>query len=81
MSASYEARLWSDVKRELSLAGISYTVRRTRSPRDFFKTDEERLYVVRVREMSGVREVTLAAAPARSDTLAADDALRCGAEE
>ncbi|EKU71348.1 hypothetical protein [Selenomonas sp. F0473] len=74
MRELYTARPWPAVRREFEAAGISYTVRQTRSPRDFFKVDEQRLYVVRTRESAGGLAVMIAPAPGRSASLAAYDA-------
>lgn len=67
----FSARPWVHVQKELAAADISYTVRRTHTPRAFFKVDEAQLYVVRVREADGRLAVTLAPGPMRSASLAA----------
>ena len=43
----YVARPFSEVEAELKGAGISYQTEITRPTRDFFKTEERCLYVVR----------------------------------
>ena len=47
---SYVGRPFSEVEAELKGAGISYQTEITRPTRDFFKTDERCLYVVRERK-------------------------------
>ena len=47
---SYVGRPFSEVEAELKGAGISYQTEITRPTRDFFKTEERCLYVVRERK-------------------------------
>ena len=47
---SYVGRAFSEVEAELKGAGISYQTEITRPTRDFFKTEERCLYVVRERK-------------------------------
>ena len=47
---SYVGRPFSEVEAELETAGISYQTEITRPTRDFFKTEERCLYVVRERK-------------------------------
>ena len=47
---SYVGRPFSEVEAELKGAGISYKTEITRPTRDFFKTEERCLYVVRERK-------------------------------
>ena len=49
-SRSYVGRPFSEVEAELETAGISYQTEITRPTRDFFKTEERCLYVVRERK-------------------------------
>ena len=59
---SYVGRPFSSVEPELRVAGTPYQLERTRPVRDFFKTDNTCLYVVRVRERAdGTIMLTLAA--------------------
>ena len=59
---SYVGRPFSSVEPELRAAGTPYQLERTRPVRDFFKTDERCLYVVRARELpDGTRAPVLAA--------------------
>ena len=59
---SYVGRPFSSVEPELRAAGTPYQLERTRPVRDFFKTDNTCLYVVRVRERAdGTIMLTLAA--------------------
>lgn len=67
------ARPWADVQEELEMSGISYAVHRTCTPRAFFKVDETRCYVVRVRAAAHGIAVTLAPGPAPHAALAADE--------
>ena len=46
----YVGRPFSEVEVELKAAGISYQTEITRPTRDFFKTEERCLYVVRERK-------------------------------
>ena len=52
---------WQEAEGLLQEAGISYAWEITRPTRDFFKTDESRLYVLRVREQEQGIKVTLGA--------------------
>ena len=52
---------WIEAEKLLQEAGISYEWEITRPTRDFFKTDESRLYVLRVREHEQGIKVTLGA--------------------
>lgn len=52
---------WAEAERRLIEAGCRYTTEITRPTRDFFKTDESRLYTVRVRRHENELLVTLAA--------------------
>ena len=52
---------WQEVEELLQKSGISYEWEITRPTRDFFKTDESRLYVLRVREQEQGIKVTLGA--------------------
>ena len=47
---SYVGRPFSSVEPELRAAGTPYQLERTRPVRDFFKTEERCLYVVRERK-------------------------------
>ena len=59
---SYVGRPFSSVEPELRAAGTPYQLERTRPVRDFFKTDERCLYVVRERELpDGTLALVLAA--------------------
>ena len=59
---SYVGRPFSEVEAELKGAGISYQTEITRPTRDFFKTEERCLYVVRERELpDGTLALVLAA--------------------
>ena len=49
-SPRYVGRPFSEVEAELEAAGISYQTEITRPTRDFFKTEERCLYVVRERK-------------------------------
>ncbi len=58
----YVGRPFSEVEAELKAAGISYQTEITRPTRDFFKTEERCLYVVRERELTdGTLRLVLAA--------------------
>ena len=58
----YVGRPFSEVEVELKAAGISYQTEITRPTRDFFKTEECCLYVVREREHTdGTLRLALAA--------------------
>ena len=58
----YVGRPFSEVEVELKAAGISYQTEITRPTRDFFKTEERCLYVVRERELTdGTLRLVLAA--------------------
>ncbi len=52
---------WEEAEALLQQAGISYEWEITRPTRDFFKTDERRLYVLRVQEHGQAIKVTLGA--------------------
>lgn len=52
---------WAEAEKRLKAAGCRYTTEITRPTRDFFKTDESRLYTVRVRRHENELLVTLAA--------------------
>ncbi len=52
---------WEEAKALLQESGISYEREITRPVRDFFKTDEKRLYVLRVQERGQGIKVTLGA--------------------
>ena len=52
---------WQEAEELLQKSGISYEWEITRPTRDFFKTDESRLYVLRVREHEQGIKVTLGA--------------------
>ena len=52
---------WQEAEGLLQEEGISYAWEITRPTRDFFKTDESRLYVLRVREHGQGIKVTLGA--------------------
>ena len=59
---SYVGRPFSEVEAELETAGISYQTEITRPTRDFFKTEERCLYVVRERKApDGTLRLALAA--------------------
>ena len=59
---SYVGRPFSKVEAELKGAGISYQTEITRPTRDFFKTEERCLYVVREqRATDGTLRLVLAA--------------------
>ena len=59
---SYVGRPFSEVEAELKGAGISYQTEITRPTRDFFKTEERCLYVVRERRATdGTLRLVLAA--------------------
>lgn len=61
-SLSYVGRPFSEVEAELETAGISYQTEITRPTRDFFKTEERCLYVVREqRAPDGTLRLALAA--------------------
>ena len=49
----YVGRPFSEVKRELQAAGLPYQTEITRPTRDYFKTEEHCLYVVREQETPG----------------------------
>lgn len=58
----YVGRPFSNVERELQAANISYQMEITRPTRDFFKTEERCLYVVRERKAAdGTLRLVLAA--------------------
>jgi len=52
---------WEEAEGLLQEAGVSYEWEITRPTRDFFKTDANRLYVLRVREYGWGIKVTLGA--------------------
>ena len=52
---------WQEAEELLQKAGIYYEWEITRPTRDFFKTDESRLYVLRVQEYEQGIKVTLGA--------------------
>ena len=52
---------WEEAEGLLQEAGAAYEWEITRPPRDFFKTDANRLYVLRVREQEQGIKVTLGA--------------------
>ena len=52
---------WEEAEKLLAEAGTSFTWEITRPTRDFFKTDEHRLYVLRVQEHGQGIKVTLGA--------------------
>ena len=54
-------RSQAEAQQLLRAAGLSFTEEITRPTRDFFKTDESRLYVLRVREQEQGIKVTLGA--------------------
>lgn len=61
MTPDILARTREEAEQLLREAGLSYELELTRPTRHFFKTDEARLYVVRVREEGRALLVTLAA--------------------
>ena len=66
----FAGRPFAEVQAELDAAGSSYQTEITRPTRDFFKTDERCLYVVRERKLpDGTLGLTLAARirPSSSD--------------
>lgn len=52
---------WAEAEKRLIAVGCRYTTEITRPTRDFFKTDESRLYTVRVQRHENELLVTLAA--------------------
>ncbi len=53
---------WSETESLLQKTGLSYEVKQTRPTRDYFETDERKLYVVRARQgTEGIWEIVLAA--------------------
>lgn len=50
-----------EAQRLLEKAHIQYVLKRSRPVRDFFKIDEDRLYVIRQRYIDDVLQLTLAA--------------------
>ena len=52
---------WEEAEGLLQEAGVAYEWEITRPTRDFFKTDESRLYVLRVQEHEQGIKVTLGA--------------------
>ena len=55
-------RPWEEAETVLQKEHLRYETKRTRPTRDFFETDERKLYVVRAKlRMDGIWEVVLAA--------------------
>lgn len=62
MADDYIGRPWEEAEAMLRTAGLAYVTEMTRPTRDFFKTDETSLFVVRQRELAGgILQLTLAA--------------------
>ena len=64
---SLTAKPFAEAKAELDGEGINYTTEITRPTRDFFKTDENNLYVVRVKQADGRLLLTLAGKQMRKE--------------